>query len=88
MYLMQHVDDASSTLTEEVWQEVVQQKPVAPEAPMRPESRASRFFSALAASMALQQRKPWSPCRDNRIVFPSEILAQHYPHLYIQVMCG
>jgi hypothetical protein len=38
--------------------------------------------------MALQQRKPWSTCRHNRIVFPSEILAQQYPHLYIQVMCG
>ena len=31
---MQHVDDDSSTLTEEVWQEVVQQKPAAPEAPL------------------------------------------------------
>ena len=85
---MQHVDDASSTLTEEVWQEVVHQSPATPAAPWHPESRVSRFFSALAASMALQQRKPWSPCRDNRIVFPSEILAQNYPHLYIQVMCG
>ena len=85
---MQYLDDASSTLTEEIWQEVVQQRPVAPEAPLRPESRVSRFFSALAASMALQQRKPWSPYRDNRIVFPLEILAQQYPHLYIRVMCG
>jgi hypothetical protein len=85
---MQHVEDASSTLTEEVWQEVVQQRPAAPEAPLRPESRVTRFFNALAASMALQQRKPWNPCRNNRIVFPSEMLAQNYPHLYIQVMCG
>ena len=85
---MQHVDEASSTLTEEVWQEIVHQRPAASEAPLRPESRAVRFFNALAASMALQQRKPWSPCRDNRIVFPSEILAQNYPQLYIQVMCG
>jgi hypothetical protein len=38
--------------------------------------------------MALHQRKLWNPYRDNHIVFPSEILAQHYPHLYIQVMCG
>jgi hypothetical protein len=85
---MQHVDDASSTLTEEVWQEVGQQRPAAPEVPLRPESRVARFFNALAASTALQQRRPWSPCRNNRIVFPSEILAQNYPHLYIQVMCG
>ncbi len=85
---MQYVDEASSIVTEEVWQEVVPQRPAAPEVPLRPESRAARFFNALAASMALQQRKPWSPCRDNRIVFPSEILAQNYPHLYIQVMCG
>ncbi len=85
---MQHVDDTSSTLTEEVWQEVVQQRPAAPEAPLRSESRVVRFFNALAASMALQQRKPWSPCRNNRIVFPAEILAQNYPQLYIQVMCG
>ena len=85
---MQHVDEASSTLTEEAWQEVVHQRPAAPEAPLRPESRVARFFNALAASMALQQRRPWSPYRDNRIVSPSEILAQNYPHLYIQVMCG
>jgi hypothetical protein len=84
---MQHMDDGSSTLTEEVWQEVVQQRPTVPEVPWRSESRFARFFNALAASMALQQRKPWSPCRDNRIVFPSEILAQTYPQLYIQVMC-
>jgi hypothetical protein len=84
---MQHMDDDSSTLTEEVWQEVVQQRPTVPEMSLRSESRVARFFNALAASMALQQRKPWNPCRDNRIVFPSEILAQHYPHLYIQMMC-
>ena len=84
---MPRVDDASSTLTEEVWQEVLHQRPAAPEVPSCPESRIARFFNSLAASMALQQRKPWSPCRDNYIVFPSEILAQNYPHLYIQVMC-
>jgi hypothetical protein len=85
---MQHVEDASSTLTEEVWPEVRHQRPAAPEAPLVPESRVTRFFNALAASMALLQRRPWSPRRDNRIVFPSEILAQNYPYLYIQVMCG
>ena len=85
---MQPVEDASSTLTEEVWQEVIHQRPAAPEAPLLPESRAARFFNALAASMALLQRRPWSPRRDNRIVFPSEILVQNYPYLYIQVMCG
>ena len=85
---MRHVDDASSTLTEEVWQEVVHQRPAVPETPLRPESRVASFFNALAASMALLQRRPWNPCRDNRIVFPSEMLAQTYPYLYLQVMCG
>lgn len=84
---MQHMDDGSSILTEEVWQEVVQQRPTVPEVPLRSESCVARFFNALAASMALQQRKPWNPCRDNRIMFPSEILAQDYPQLYIQMMC-
>jgi len=85
---MTHVDEAASTWTEEVWQEAGHQRPAAPEAPLHPESRAARFFDALVASMALQQRKPWNPCRGNRIIFPSEILAQNYPQLYIQVMCG
>jgi hypothetical protein len=85
---MHYLDDASSTLTEEIWQEVVQRRPAVPETPLRPESRVANFFKALAASMALLQRRPWSPCRDNRIVLPSEMLAQTYPHLYLQVMCG
>ena len=85
---MQHVDDDSSTLTEEVCQEAVYQRSAVPEVSSCPKSRVARFFDALAASMALQQRKPWSPCRNNRIVFPSEMLEQKYPMLYIQVMCG
>jgi hypothetical protein len=85
---MQHVDDTSNTLTEEVWQEVVPQRPAAPAAPLRPESRVARFFNSLAASMVLQQRKPWIPSRHHGIVCPSDILAQNYPQLYIQVMCG
>ena len=85
---MQHVEDTSSTLTEEVWQEVGHQRPAVVEVPLRPESRVARFFNALAASMALQQGGPWRSCRDNHIVFPSEILARTYPQLYIQVMCG
>ena len=85
---MPHVDETSGILTEEVWQEVVHQSPATPAVPLRPESCIARFFNALAASMALQQRRPWRPRRDNRIVFPSELLAQNYPHLYIQAMCG
>ena len=85
---MRYAEDTSHTLTEEVWQEVRHQRPAAPEVPLVPESGVARFFNALAASMALLQRRPWSPRRDNRIVFPSEILAQNYPYLYIQVMCG
>ena len=85
---MRHVEEASGTLTAEVWQEVVPQRPAVAEVPLRPESRVARFFNALAASMALQQSRPWRSCRDNHIVFPSEILARTYPQLYIQVMCG
>jgi hypothetical protein len=85
---MQSVEDVSSTLTEEVWQEVMHQRPAAPAAPLLPESRVAHFFNALVASMTLLQRRPLSPHQDNRVVFPSEILAQNYPHLYIQVMCG
>ena len=85
---MQHIDGDTSTLTEEVWQEVVQQMPTVPAVSLRSESRVAHFFNALVASVALQQRKPWSTCRNNRIIFPSEMLAQQYPHLYIQVMCG
>ena len=48
---MQHVDDASSTLTEEVWQEVVHQTPATPAAPWRPESRVSRFFLVITDSV-------------------------------------
>jgi hypothetical protein len=84
---MQHIEDDSSTLTEEVWQEVIQQRPTVPEGSLHSESRIARFFNALAASMALQQRKPWSPCRESRIMSPAEMLAQNYPQLYIQVMC-
>jgi len=85
---MQHADDASDTLTEEVWQEVMPQRSAEPAALVRSESRVGRFFDSLAASMALQQRRPWSHCRENRIMYPSEILAQNYPQLYIQVMCA
>ena len=85
---MQHMDDECSIVTEDVWQEVVPQRPAVSDVLYHAESRITRFFKTLAASMALQQRKPWSPCRDKRIVFPSEMLAQTYPHLYMQVMCG
>ena len=85
---MQHVDDASDTVTAEVWQEVMPQRSAEPAALARSESRVGRFFNTLAASMALQQRRPWRSYRDDRIVYPSEILAQNYPQLYIQVMCA
>ena len=85
---MRYVDDASNTLTEAVWPGSVSQRSAEPAALARSESRVGRFFTSLAASMALHQRKRWNPYRDNHSVFPSEILAQHYPHLYIQVMCG
>ena len=82
---MQHVEDASSTLTDEDWQEVGYQRSAVCETPLHPKSRVARFFNALAASMA---RQSWSPSRPDGIVYPADILAQKYPHLYIQVMCG
>jgi hypothetical protein len=85
---MQYMDDASDTLTDEVWQEVVPQRSAEPAALARSESRVGRFFNSLAASMALQQRSSRSHRGANRIMYPAEILAQNYPHLYIQVMCG
>jgi hypothetical protein len=85
---MRYVDDASNTLTEESWQEVVPQRSTEPAALVRSESRVGRFFNSLAASMALQQRRSLNHCRENRIMYPSEILAQNYPYLYIQSMCG
>ena len=85
---MRYVDDASDTLTEEVWQGVVSQRFAEPAALARSESRVGRFFNSLAASMALQQRNSWSHSRANSSMYPAEMLAQNYPHLYIQVMCS
>jgi hypothetical protein len=85
---MRYVDDASDTLTEEVWQEMVPQRSAEPAALACSASRVGRFFNSLAASMALQQRRSRSHCGENRSMYPSEILAQNYPHLYMQVMCG
>lgn len=85
---MRYVDDAYGTLTEEGWQEVGTQRFAEPAALARSESRVGRFFNSLAASMALQQRRSRNHCRENRIMYPSELLAQNYPHLYIQVLCG
>jgi hypothetical protein len=85
---MRHLDADFSTVTEEVWQEVVQQRPSAPETLSCTESRVARFFTSLVASMALHQRRSCASYRDNRIVSPAEMLAQQYPHLYIQAMCG
>ena len=85
---MRYVDDTADTLTEEVWKEVVPQRSAEPAMLARSESRVGRFFNSLAASMALQQRGSLSHCRENRIMYPSEMLAQNYPHLYMQVMCS
>jgi hypothetical protein len=85
---MRYVDDASNTLTEAVWPGSVSQRSAEPAALARSESRVGRFFTSLAASMALQQRRSWSHCSENHSMYPAEILAQHYPHLYIQVMCS
>jgi len=85
---MRYVDDTADTLTEEVWKEVVPQRSAEPATLARSESRVGRFFNSLAASMALQQRGSWIHSRENRIMYPSEMLGQNYPHLYMQVMCS
>jgi hypothetical protein len=85
---MRYVDDAYDTLTEEAWQEVVPRRSAAFATPARSESRVGRLFHSLAASMALQQRRSRNHCTENSIMYPSEILAQKYPHLYIQSLCG
>lgn len=85
---MRYVDVVYDTLTEEAWQEVGTQRLAEPAVLARSESRVGRFFNSLAASMALQQRRSRNHYRENRIMYPSELLAQNYPHLYIQVLCG
>jgi hypothetical protein len=85
---MRYVDDTSDTLTEELWQEVAPQRSAEPAVQARSESCVGRFFNALAASMALQQRRSRSHGGENRIMYPSEVLARDYPYLYIQSMCG
>ena len=52
---MQHVDDTSDILTEEFWQEAVEERLSAPVSPPRSAGRIARFFDSLAASMALQR---------------------------------
>ena len=85
---MQHVDDTSDILTEEVWQDVVEERPAAPVSLPPSAGRIARFFDSLAASMALQRRKPWTSCRHQSIMYPTDILAQNHPYLYLRVMCG
>jgi len=85
---MQHVDDTLDTLTADLWQDVAAARPVAPVSPPRSTGRIARFFESLAASMALQQRTSGTPCRQQRPMYSTDILAQNYPHLYLRVMCG
>ena len=87
---MQHVDDTSDVLTAEFWQDIVQPAaPATPAAPLRSEGRIARFFNSLAASMALQRSsKPWTPCRQQPMLYSTDILAQNHPYLYLRVMCG
>ena len=85
---MQHVDDTSDTLTEEIWQDVVEERRAAPVVPSRSAGRIAGFFNSLAASMALQRSKPWTSCRHQPALSPTDILAQNHPYLYLRVMCG
>lgn len=85
---MPQVDDTLDALTEDLWQDVEEERSVAPVSAARSEGRIAHFFNSLAASMALQQRQPTTSCRHQQILYPTDILAQNYPYLYLRVMCG
>jgi len=85
---MPQVDDTFDTLTEEPWQDGEEERSAVPVPSARSEGRIAHFFNSLAASMALQQRKPTTSCQHQQVLYPTDILAQNYPHLYLRVMCG
>jgi len=85
---MQHVDDTLDTLTADVWQDVAAARPAAPVSPPRSPGSITRLFESLAASMALQRSTSGTPCRQQRPMYSTDILAQNYPHLYLRIMCG
>ena len=84
---MPYVDDSIDVMLEEVLRGATEEQCPTPVSPSAPQGRLARFFGSLAASMALQQRGTPSYRRQS-IQFPTDMLAQKYPHLYFHVMCG
>lgn len=85
---MLQVDHTSDTLTEDYWRDTRKVELPVETAPVVQEGRVARFFHSLAASIALQKRASVDPHRQQTIMYPIDILAQNYPHLYLRVMCG
>jgi len=85
---MQHVEDSIDALLEEILQNDSAESRTAAASPSGSQGRLARFFSSLAASMALQRGKSWTPCGPQPVLSPTDILAQKYPHIYLRVMCG
>jgi hypothetical protein len=87
---MPHVDDTTDTLMEVFGYEYDFAEKTLPalEAPPIYKSRVTRFFESFAASMRLQRRPGRMAYADRPVLTPADILAQNYPHLYLQVMCG
>ena len=87
IYLMTQIENTLDTLSAEDWQDSTAETAPAYGNPVVHASRLAHFFHALAASMlwpkrqrVLSERRP--------IMYPTDILAQNYPHLYFRVMCG
>jgi hypothetical protein len=87
-YTVPHVDDTIDALLEEVLQNATAERRPTAASPSAPQGWLARFFGSLAASMALQRGKSWTPYGHQPIQSPADILAQKYPHIYLRVMCG
>ena len=85
---MQHVEDSIDALLEEILRDATKEKHPTAASPSVSQGWLARFFGSLAASMTLERGKGWTPCGHQPVLFPTDILAQKYPHIYLRVMCG
>lgn len=85
---MQHVEDSSDALLEEVLGSATEEQRPILASPSVSQGRLGRFFGSLVASMALQRGKNDNPYGRQPIQSAADMLAQKYPHLYFHVMCG
>ena len=85
---MQDVEDSIDAMLEEVLRGATEEKLPTPASPSVCQGRLARFFGSLAASMALQRGRSRNPYGRQPVLYPADILAQNYPHLYFHVMCG